>query len=91
MQIKLPKKSEIDMPDKKELDDLYFRFYHLKILIDKSFERLKQEENKIKELNKHPLMKRFRLAGIRIKMYDGDMKRNEGKFRKLFDDFVKKE
>jgi len=36
-------------------------------------------------------MKRFRLAGIRIKMYDGDMKRNEGKFRKLFDDFVKKE
>ena len=89
MTIELPDKSKINLPDHKQLEELFFKLYHLKVLVDKSEEQINKYDKEMKIINNSSIMKRYRLIELRLKRFVDDVKYNEKKFKTLFEEYVK--
>jgi len=87
MKLKLPTREEIrkKIPDKEELEDLFFRGYHIKRKIELMEEYIIQREKRNKELSKFKVMKKFRTNELLVRAAQGHIRMDEKRFRKLFD------
>lgn len=88
MKLKLPTKSDIkvSIPDKAKLEDLFFRGYHIKKLIEVMEMEIIKCYKEQKQLNNTNIMKRYRLLKLRIDRYNAQIIYEYKKFKKMFDE-----
>ena len=85
--LKLPKKSDIKdkIPDKKTLEDLFFRGYHSKRKIELMEKSIRKRRDEMRILDKAQIMKKYRTHELMISNTHMHINAEFKKFKKLFD------